>query len=192
MTATSATTWPEGALREGPRTQIPPGRPTSCSGPASPWRRSCSASTSSRTCSPTGRTTWRRAIDRIVPGNGHAGHVGGGRGRDRRRPRGRPPAAVGRPARRGLARRDHRQPAADLGGYYDVALRDFGLLAGGAGAVPARRRPRPALGGPGRPTVSGALSIRRVVPTRAATASSAGPLYHSGTSSSDSGWTRTR
>ena len=33
------------------------------------------------------------------------------------------------PAGRGLARRDHLQPA-HLSGYYDIALRDFGLLVG--------------------------------------------------------------
>ena len=37
-------------------------------------------------------------------------------------------AALRRPAGRRLARRDHRQPADGRGDYYDVALRDFGLL----------------------------------------------------------------
>ena len=52
------------------------------------------------------------------------------RRRDRRRPRRRDHAALRRPARRRLARRHHRQPADLLGGYYDIALRDFGLMLG--------------------------------------------------------------
>ena len=45
---------------------------------------------------------------------------------------------------------------------------------------------------PPGPTATGRLSISRVVPTRAATASSASPRYHSGTSSRVAGCTRTR
>jgi hypothetical protein len=45
---------------------------------------------------------------------------------------------------------------------------------------------------PPGPTVIGRLSMSRVVPTRPATASSASPRYHSGTSSSVAGWTSTR
>ena len=45
---------------------------------------------------------------------------------------------------------------------------------------------------PPGPTSSGLLSMSRVVPTRAATASSASPRYHSGTSASVCGCTSTR
>src|SRR5665811_78902 len=45
---------------------------------------------------------------------------------------------------------------------------------------------------PPGPTLTGTLSIKRVVPTRPATASRASPRYHSGTSSSVEGCTSTR
>ena len=45
---------------------------------------------------------------------------------------------------------------------------------------------------PPGPTSTGVLSMSRVVPTLAATARSASPRYHSGTSASVCGWTRTR
>ena len=71
---------------------------------------------------------------------------------------------------------------------------------GGRHAGPSLRRPRGRAGTsektssapPPGPTSSGVLSMRRVVPTRAATASSASPRYHSGTSASVSGCTSTR
>ena len=107
----------------------PPTRRSCCSAPSSPSRRSSSGWTSSRTCSPTGRSTWRR------------GSTTSSRAPPSRRCT---PSASSRcwpasssPSRRGIGGWVVAAWLAGIivnlltiPGFYDVALRDFGLLVG--------------------------------------------------------------
>ena len=92
-------------------------------------RRSCSGWTSSSSCSPTGSSTWRRRSTTWCPAPPTRRCSPSGWSRSS-------PACVvavraahRRLPRRRVAGRHHRQPALPRR-YYDVALRDFGLLVG--------------------------------------------------------------